>query len=483
MSRMESLPNSVNYSEPLAVLPDGMQNYSVTCSSVNGSSFGQSQQIIVDLNSVGYLDPASLMIRYNITYSTAASAGAVALTSGVYGAVAGCPVYSPLLRLDVLCNSNVIESINNYNSVATLLSNLNMNVSDKLGQQTALGYSDNQEQNENTDGVVFGVQGTATAAQTLTKTISVCAPLPCLLSNAEKLIPLDSTNIRLQFTTDAIANFCPPVSSSNVVGFTIASKPLGGIATGLAGLPSSVISADAASQFTSYTINNFEVVYNQVQFPPHINAEIKAMSPKIRIKTTSFATGTQNLASASSGNANLIYNLRYASIKGLFMTMSPTATTSVNKLFESYDITRGGVTANVGGSYNFNINGMNYPQNPINTALNKSYALQELRRAMNNIFNNSVSLSINANEFGYVDGTSAISVNIPAKFYVGVNTQRLSIPSKSLFTGISSQNSPITAVINIGSTATSQNFACMLTLYYDAILEIDPLTKQVSYIY
>ena len=63
---MESLPNLVNYSEPLSVLPDGMQNYSVTCTPVNGSSFGPSSQIIVDLNNVGYLDPASIMIRYNV---------------------------------------------------------------------------------------------------------------------------------------------------------------------------------------------------------------------------------------------------------------------------------------------------------------------------------------------------------------------------------------------------------------------------------
>jgi hypothetical protein len=481
MSRMESLPNSVNYGEPLSVLPDGMQNFSVSCPSVNGSTFGQSSQIIVDLNSIGYLDPASLMIRYNVTYTTGTSAGVVATTSAIFGAIAGCPLYAPISRLDVLCNSNIVESINSYNSVATMLSNLQYSTSSKLGMQTAFGYADSQEQNENTDGAIFGLQGTGVQTSA-SKYLSVCGPLPCLLSNAEKLIPLEGTNIRLQFSTDSIANFCPLTNTANVLAFTSATKPTGGTAVGLAGLPNTVVTADAVSQFTSYTISNFEVVYNQVQFPPHINAQIKMENPKIRIKTTSYATAMANLASGSSGTTNLVYNLRYASIKGLFMQNSPT--TSVNKNFESYDITRGGVTANVGGTYNFNINGMNYPQNPINTALNKSYALQELRRAMNNIYNDSVSLSINANEFGQVDATTLGSnVYVPAKFYVAVNTQRLSIPSKSLFTGISSQNSPITYVVNIGTVATSQNYSCLLTLYYDAILEIDTQTKQVSYIY
>ena len=473
---MESLPNLVNYSEPLSVLPDGMQNYSVTCTPVNGSSFGPSAQIIVDLNNVGYLDPASLMIRYNVTYTTT-SATATGATQGIYGAVSGCPVYSPFLRLDTLMNSNVIESVNNYNSVCSLLSNVNMSVAGKLGQQYALGYaSDNYEFNESTDGFIGGVVGTG-SAQVLTKTLYLSAPLPCLLSNAEKLIPLNGTNIRLQFTTDSMANFCPLVSTTDVTGAQTFTT-IAGTITGLCGLASTVVTANAASRFTGMTINNFEIVYNQVQFPPHIDQEIRMQSPKIRIKTTSFATGTQTIANATGGTVNLIYNLRYASIKGLFLMNGGTTDggTSKNKLFDSFDITRGT------GSYNFNINGLNYPQNPMSTLTNKAFLLQELRRTMNNIYQNNVDMSINANEYALNDGSQS-SVYIPAKFFVAVNTQRLSVPYKTLFTGISSQNSPINAVINCGTATMSQNITALLAINYDAILEIDLATKQINYIY
>ena len=473
---MESLPNLVNYSEPLSVLPDGMQNYSVTCTPVNGSSFGPSAQIIVDLNNVGYLDPASLMIRYNVTYTTT-SATATGATQGIYGAVSGCPVYSPFLRLDTLMNSNVIESVNNYNSVCSLLSNVNMSVTGKLGQQYALGYaSDNYEFNESTDGFIGGVVGTG-AAQVLTKTLYLSAPLPCLLSNAEKLIPLNGTNIRLQFTTDSMANFCPLVSTTDVTGAQTFTT-IAGTITGLCGLASTVVTANAASRFTGMTINNFEIVYNQVQFPPHIDQEIRMQSPKIRIKTTSFATGTQTIANATGGTVNLIYNLRYASIKGLFLMNGGTTDggTSKNKLFDSFDITRGT------GSYNFNINGLNYPQNPMSTLTNKAFLLQELRRTMNNIYQHNVEMSVNANEYSLNDGSQS-SVYIPAKFFVAVNTQRLSVPYKALFTGISSQNSPINVVINCGTAAMSQNITALLAINYDAILEIDLATKQINYIY
>ena len=155
---------------------------------------------------------------------------------------------------------------------------------------------------------------------------------------------------------------------------------------------------------------------------------------------------------------------------------------SRNKLLESFDMTRGGITLGTGGSYQFGVNGINYPMNPISTSYNKGFALQELRRAMNNIYQNNVDMSINANEFNIVDG-SLTSVYIPGKFYVAVNTQRLSVPYKALFTGISSQNSPITAIINLGTVATSQQFTCILAIYYDAIIEIDLATKQVNYIY
>jgi len=480
MSHIESLPNLVNYSEPLSVLPDGMQNFTVTCLPVNGSTFAASQQIIVDLNNVGYLDPASLMIRYNVTYTTAASAGNVAATQGMYGAIAGCPVYSPFIRVDTLFNSNVVESINNWNSVATMLSNVNMSVADKLGQQFSLGYADATEINEYTDGFITGIQGAA-AAITLTKTLYLSAPLPCLLSNAEKLIPLNGTNIRLQFTTDAIGNFCPLVTTSNVLNATT-SLSVQGPALGMCALPITVVTANANSQFTSMSISNFEVVYNQVQFPPQVDAEIRSMSPKIRIKTTSYATGAQTIPQTATGTQNLIYNLRYASIKGLFLLNGGSGATSQNKLLESFDITKGGVTLGTGGSYNFQVNGINYPQNPINTAYNKGYVLQELRRAMNNIYNNNVSMSINANEYNVVDGNTS-SIYVPAKFYVAVNTQRLSVPYKALFTGISSQNSPITAVINLSPGALVQGYNCLLAIYYDAIIEIDLATKQVNFIY
>lgn len=501
---MDTLPSSVDYSEPMGVIPAGTENYNVTCYAVNGSTFKAGQQIIVDLNNVGYLDPKSLSIRYKMSLVVPA----VALGQGITGqsmSIPGCPVFTPILRLDTLFNSNVVESVNNYNSVATALSNIGMSAADKMGQQSSLGYLsqawaggaydatapevkiDYSTINENTDGLTLVVgNGVAVATLAGTAVFDLSAPLPCLLSNAEKLIPLNGTNIRLQFTLGAQTDVCPssvtPISQSLYQGLDVEGVAVSAGFAALGGLP-------VAGQFGEYTISNFEIVYNQIQFPPHIERQILAM-PKLRIKTSSYATGLQTLAAGIAGTVNLVYNLRYASIKALFLLMGPTGAgaagaavnVTANKLLESIDITSGT------GSYNFQCNGVYYPQNPLSTTNNKSGVLTELRRAMIDLYaNNKNSMCVDATEFAKTDALlgaaanlSVQSVSKPGKFYVGVNTAKMS--DKAVFSGISSQNSPITAIVNIG-TATRYAYSPILMLYYDAIVEIDVQTKQVNYIF
>lgn len=474
MDRNEALPKICNYQEVTPVLPSGTENINVTCYPINGAVFSPGQQIIIDLNNIGYLDPASISIRYKLSLTTNAADAANTTKS-----IVGCPVYAPFLRLDTLFNSNVVESINNYNVVCTALSNLQYSISDKMGMQSSLGYyaqqfaggatlgalTDFSLTNENTDGLT--VQTTAAMTVASTASYFLSAPLPGLLLNAEKLIPLNGTNIRLQLTLDALSNISPGTYGigTNITGTT----PAGGQVS-----------------WGALSISNFEVVYNQISFPPQVERMMLDM-PKIRIKTSSYATGLQSIPAAISGTVNLVYNLRYASIKSMFLLLGSSSTNSVNKLFDSIDMTSNG------GSYNFQINGQYYPQNALSTVNNRGGVLMELRRAMQNIYTGENSMAINVNEFNRSDTTVAVhtgivgvtnlqtSVNVPAKFIVGVNTSKLQTPG--IFVGQSSQNSPITAIINVGSTQTGLAYSPILVLLYDSIVEIDTLTKQCNYIF
>ena len=75
-------------------------------------------------------------------------------------------------------------------------------------------------------------------------------------------------------------------------------------------------------------------------------------------------------------------------------------------------------------------------------------------------------------------GTSVTNYDKPGKLWVGINLQKSTIPSKAFFSDISTQNSPITAIINT-NTATNQLYNVMLIAVYDAIIDIDTQTNQV----
>ena len=262
------------------------------------------------------------------------------------------------------------------------------------------------------------------------------------LSSSEKLIPLFLlNNIRLAFTLDSAANIC----SNLAVGTN--------------------------RKVASFVINNFEVCYNMIDMGQAVQNEIIRMKPKLRIKSSSFATSiAPNIASATSGSTSLVYNLRYASVKSILAVFGGNDTTqSANKLFDSFDITSSN------GDFQFNIGGVNYPQKSLSTLNNKGGLMMELRRAMGSILTNNVSMSVNLNEFLIVDG-GATTVVKPAKFWVAQNLQKLTVNQKAFFTGVSTQLAPINLNINIG-TATPQAYTPLLVLLYLSLIHISEPTR------
>jgi hypothetical protein len=130
-----------------------------------------------------------------------------------------------------------------------------------------------------------------------TENFYVSAPLYCLLGNSEKLIPLFLLqNMRIEFTFESSEYFIKSYSDD--------------------------------LKATGYTISNFEVVYNVIDFGAEIQRQIMTENPKILIKTSSYNTSIAPIASGTNGNINLIYNLRYASIKSAFLNFGGTSTTT-----------------------------------------------------------------------------------------------------------------------------------------------------------
>ena len=421
-----SLPLQLDYSQSISELPE-CTNYEVTLTPSTGATNYTSGGLVkFDFQQRGFIDPTSIVVRYKYTLASAINACMIAT-----------PAYAPFQRLETLIGSQVVESINQYNQVVGYLYvNTQMDVSQKYGQQSCLGFVNNVTVPtlETLDGRICAADEVGTFSM----------PLVGLLSSSAKLIPAFAMpQISVQLTVDSIANiFC---------------------------------SGTGAVIPTNFTISNIELCYNMLDFGRSVEHDILAM-PKLFLKCWSFSNSSASVASNVSGSISLVYNQKYASVKAAYILAAGTGVNSLNKWGDSFDITQGGSGGVTGGDYSIMIAGQTYPQRNLSTLNNKAYILQQLRRATGNINDKNNNMSINSLEF-YADGVDITTSSVPAKFIVGIPLEKLHIPSdKAILTGVSTNNSNITVNINT-STATAAAYTINLILNYDAIIEVDTQTR------
>lgn len=415
------LPNSMNYSEGHPSLPEGVVSTQITLSPANGAVFSAGGSVIqFDYLNRGFIDPQSIFIRYKY-----------ALTSAAAGAeIVGTPVYTPFVRMETIIGSTVVESQNQYNQNCNLLVNLSTDVASKYGMQAAYNYG-----GIGADPAMSAMDGHICV---INETGFMSGLVPGLLSNCEKFIPAFALpQIRTQFTTDAL---------------------------------SSMFSSLAASVIpTSFTITNFELVYTMIDAGPQVEAMVRSLGT-FYIKSQSVVNSSVSLANGTAGSISLVFNQRLASVKSAFVLFAGSHALSANKWADSFDPTRSS------GEISINVGGISYPQRPLSTLSAKSGILQYLRHATGSIYDRNNSLSINTIEWNKsgIDPTTSAE---PAKFYVGVSLEKMH--TNALLTGISTQNSAITVLLST-SLPTVQAHTVNLILSYDALIEIDVNSRQVS---
>jgi hypothetical protein len=448
------LPKELAYSPSLPSLPE-CSSKEVVLSAVNGNSFVAGNLVQWDFPQQGFLDPASLYIRYRVTLPAVA-------TDSYY--LKKIPVYTLIQKLEVLFGSQVVETINDYNVWTNMWSDLQMDVAQRYGSATALGMSGNNTTYSSTTLAQASDGAILTPANVTAQNISLSAPLPCILSGAEKLVPLGMMpQVRLQITLESIAN------------------AFGVSATLTAAAPASCI------------FSNMELCYTSVDFGGDVQEMVKSMGDKIYIKSQSVSAMGNNVSVASVGTLDLIYNQRLASVKSLFATFCPITASGLvafNGKFDSVDIT----SAN--GSLCFNIAGINYPQREVSTLYNRSSVFTELRKACGALHSDAFFPCIGKDEFNALDSappaselmnftgnggaiaTTITRIDKPAKFYFGVNTEKLTT-NGVLLSGISTQSAPISLRIQLG-TATTYGYNVSVFALYDALIEVSPLMRDAS---
>ena len=414
-----SLPEEINYS-PMKALPSQTNTLNVAATPTNGSSFGPNSNIDLQLISRGCLIPDSMYLSFDMTIAQAA----------LNSEMKACPAYTPFASVDVLVGSQSIDRISSYNILMGMLSNLTLDVAQKFGQQSSLGYGpstkmQNADAMNALDGCLFNTSLTA-------DTISVSMPLMCVLSQAEKLLPLFlMPQVKLQLTVDSINSM-----------FTGANTP------------------------SAFTLSNVELRYKTVDFGNSVESMLRAAAPKIVIKSQSYGVSSQTLTGGSSGSVDLVFNQRYASVKALF-ALNGSSATNANGAFDSVNLAPG-------SNYAFLVGGVQYPQKRLNSATNRAAFMSELRSAVGSVHDRTNALSIDAYEFSFnAVNNGSITYISPAKFYVATSTER--IGSDAMLTGISTENTPITYSIGLGEATTSTS-QITLVVNHDAIFEIDSVT-------
>lgn len=411
------LPNSMNYQEGHPSLPEGVVSTQITLSPANGSVFSAGGSVIqFDYLNRGFIDPQSIFLRYKYT-----------LASLINAEIIGTPVYTPFVRMETLIGSSVVESQNQYNQNCNMLVNLSTDVASKYGLQACYNYGD-----LTATPPMSAMDGHLCSAN---EASFMSGLLPGLLSNCEKLIPAFAMpQIRTQLTMDSIANI-----------FTTTVVP------------------------TGFTLTNVELVYTMIDAGPQVEAMVRSLGT-FYIKSQSVVNSSVTLANGTTGSISLVFNQRLASVKSAFVLFTGTAASSLNKWGDAYDPTSSN------GEISINVGGISYPQRPLSTLTNKAGILQYLRNATGSIYDRNNSLSINNIEWNKV-GANSTTYQEPAKFFVGVSLEKMH--TTALLTGISTQNSAITVLLST-STPTAQAHTVNLILSYDALIEIDVNSRQVS---
>ena len=272
-----SLPKELDYSQVLPSLGPNSSNIQHFLLPVNGSNFScqsSSNLIQFDLPQSGMMDGSSLYLKYKYN-----------IISTGETQIRGIPVYTPLQRLQVLLGSAIVENINNYNVIQQL------DIAQKLGNSISYGYSADVNEVQS----LGSINGRVCASG---ETGFFSGPLPCILSNAEKLIPLElMPNVRVQIYLDSILNIFAPSAQAVTANQTTA-----------------VLAQSAIITPTDFQLFDVQHCYNTIDFGADVTSIVKNMGEKLYIKTSSWNSAMNTLAEGSSSSLKLIYNQRYASV-------------------------------------------------------------------------------------------------------------------------------------------------------------------------
>ncbi len=450
----QALPKSLDYTEQPVQLPEGSQNISVSITPSNKATFADSgDDIVFDLPQRGWINPASLSISYNL----AMIQGNNAETKDIVGT----PLYSPFVQSTVQVGSSIVENIQNYNQLCNLLVNTKLTLSQK--ESLAVGFGFNSPPDSTS--VAAGADDAASVVSLLAATVTDAAVkrhghlnrrtvAAAGAAGAQTKIPLSGPIGNIISMSERML----PLFAMEEVRITLTTEKVG-----------ELISGGAPVTYTGFEITDVELHFDILEIPnaDSILSSMQGADGNITIKSQSYTVNSQSLQNASSGQQELVFNSRLASIKSLVSVFSGgNAGHTKNGKFDSVDVTR----KQPGGAYQYFIGGTAVgPQRALAPGRNSAAVFSELGNtwsAPHDIM--SSNMAITNDEFARVDNVDTDS-QVPGKFFFGCSTEKATGP---LMSGVSSMMSPINLRLNIPEQLDGTKNISLVALH-DAVWQIN----------
>lgn len=479
------LPASLDYKLPpslsddskaywVSIAPDGINSVAVNGVSLFGATVGGSILNAFNSQLIAFTIPSgtsksvfmdcretSLNFRMSLQITTQGVAGAA--TSITQNLISSAQSFFDSLTL--YSNNIPIEQINGYNILANQLLTATVNTSEKWGGcAVAMGCDINSQ---------TGIDLPSLAAVN-TYYFNFSIPLISVigLNNADRMFPIGSiSNLQLQMQTAALLPFSSYYATGAFTTIPVANVTLDQFALNL-----KYVDIGMASASLLHTTLN---------------------EGKIFMKTATWVQSAVNIPNGSSGQSNLLYQIRNSSLKSLLIQNSQaTSLVCPNGLYDAVNLA---VT-----QFNVAVGGINYPQRPLDPTRRPAESFLMYMSALGfqgdykkyggyitrsgygastntagvTAFDSMMVVPANGlrAESALVPGTTQIVVSFPNTHFLGVDFEK---SGGLLFNGVNTRSAPPIGnfYLNAATGAASTSFAFG---FVDCVLVVDTMAQTIQ---
>ena len=450
-----SIPSELSYEMLARMAPS--KKVEMRQQPFNSSKFttGNMVQIKIPKSQNSFLNCATNCLTYTMSVTVKTGAAATDANSKVYMlGNAWAPFSRHVFKVSGGAN---IDEIQNPNTLVNALMDMTVSASEKQSM-VSLGFNDTEQRGNFGFSFLPGVIA-INSSKTFNFTFSI--PIPGVLGQTEKMIPLVAQDLEINLTLDDPANYMYIVGT----GLTTAN----------------------VNTNVSVELSSIEFVGEVLTLEDTAYAQLASQYPNgMTLKSTSYIYAAASLPPSASGSIDLTIPFSLTSMKELLFCVSPSNLWS--KAF-------GSVNPNL-RTYNAIIGSQSYPQQPVR-AESVAELYYQLSKAWGAFYSaghsgsmtranfSKGSTAFNSEYTAYsdiatVDTVAEVeNVSLSAKCYFCLDLETINQHKSSLYSGISTKGSTNILRLNFAAALAAVSHSVSLWASYDILVTFNQITNEI----